>query len=160
MTNIGLLYGTFVSNSSFSAIASNVSAAIVEPKTTNVTFMLSINGTNKLVGILNITVSVEQQWVDRQGIGWVIQNDTWNFLTFFTRHIPVPQPVPMLGNSWIRDKDYPEGIAGRAVSRRQGTFIALEERTQVPADLTLTIRDYSLREESHHGSALAPIQFP
>jgi len=63
---------------------SNLSARSIGPSSVKATFTLFVNGTTALWLGANATAHVEQQWV-RDTAGWVISNETWDFVTTWTQ---------------------------------------------------------------------------
>ncbi|MGH9919489.1 MAG: hypothetical protein ACRD6W_11565, partial [Nitrososphaerales archaeon] len=80
--NIELLYAaTLGYATSFQADFTDVHTTLVNPNQVNDTSLLIINGISSVVGTLDCTVVVSQEWVQSGGT-WTIQKEDWDYITF------------------------------------------------------------------------------
>ena len=80
--HIRILYGaTFGHTSSFSFKVSNQTIRSLGPDIANVSMNVFLSGVSDVVGRLNATVEVQQQWFLQNGV-WAIQKENWNYVTF------------------------------------------------------------------------------
>jgi ketosteroid isomerase-like protein len=94
--NIAILYGSSIGHTDkLVANDSSVSATASGPNVT-VTFTLNLVGHSNVVGNLTAKVTVTQTWVQSGG-SWLIQNETWNYLSFTTTNAGSATVFPQWG---------------------------------------------------------------
>jgi hypothetical protein len=86
--NIRILYGSSIGRTTaLVANVSNYNEKDINPSNSNVSLTLTMNGNSTVVGILAITVDVNQQW-NYIGGQWQIVKESWNYVKFY-ESIPV-----------------------------------------------------------------------
>jgi hypothetical protein len=80
--NIQLLYAASLGSTTIlKANFTHVQTALVNPNQVNATSMITMTGHSTVVGNLNATVLVSQEWVQSGGT-WTIQKEDWDYTLF------------------------------------------------------------------------------
>jgi hypothetical protein len=117
-----ILYGaTIAKTTRLTVTLSNYKENVISPTNANVTGTLNMSGNSTVLGGLNATIDISQNWASSGG-HWQITKENWNYKTFSTQFVLSSTTFPQWG--LMRQGKSPNLVSEKSIEWNTGPFAA------------------------------------